>query len=66
MTLLSLTVSSTITATVSSTVFATVRQYLRTYERYAVDFWDNLTPMQYGLLLIFVSVSGYLLMRSSR
>jgi|GEM_PF-1865276 len=50
----------------SLTVFASVRQYLRAYEHYAADFWNNMTPMQYGMILIFIAICGYLLMRSSR
>jgi hypothetical protein len=50
----------------SLTVSASVRQYLRAYEHYAADFWNNMTPMQYGMILIFIAIGGYLLMRSSR
>ncbi len=42
------------------------RQYMRAYSKYAVDFWENMTPAQYGSILIFIAVCGYLLMRSSR
>lgn len=44
----------------------TARQYLRFYQKYAEGFWENLTPMQYGCLLIFVGLCGYLLMKSGR
>lgn len=44
----------------------TTRQYFRAYQRYAVDFWDTMTPMEYGCLLIFVAVCGYILMKSAR
>ncbi|TWT57326.1 hypothetical protein KOR42_06860 [Thalassoglobus neptunius] len=43
-----------------------IGQYLRTYRRYAYDFWENLTPMQYGAVLLTVFVAGFLLMKSSR
>lgn len=41
-------------------------QYVSEYKRLASDFWANLTPSQYGLILIGVFVGGYLLMKSSR
>ncbi len=44
----------------------TARQYVRAYERYAVDFWEHMTPGQYVGILLFVGVCGYILMRSSR
>lgn len=40
-------------------------EYMRFYRRYASDAWDNMTPMQYGSLLIGIGVFGYLLMRTS-
>jgi hypothetical protein len=43
-----------------------VRYYLRTYQNYALDFWENLTPMQYGCILIGVAVCGYILMKTAR
>ncbi len=39
--------------------------YMRFYQRYASDTWENLTPMQYGSLLIGIGVFGYLLMKTS-
>ncbi len=39
--------------------------YIRTYQRYAIDFWENITPMQYGCLLLSVMAIGYLLMKST-
>ena len=44
----------------------TARQYLRAYQRYAVDFWEHMTPMQYGCILIFIAICGYLMMKSAR
>jgi len=43
-----------------------LHQYVRAYKGYAIDFWQNLTPMQYGMILIGVMVAGYLMMRSAR
>ena len=40
------------------------KQYMRTYQRYAYEFWEGLTPMQYGSVLIIVFVAGFLLLRS--
>lgn len=44
----------------------TFRYYLRTYQNYAYDFWENITPMQYGCILILVAVCGYILMKTTR
>ena len=43
-----------------------IQQYIKAYQRYAVHFWENMTPMQYGCILIAVFVIGYLLMKSGR
>lgn len=45
---------------------STVGRYLDFYCRYAADKWNNLTPMQYGSLLISVGVFGWILMKSGR
>ena len=46
-------------------IFAlTFQQYMRIYQRYAYDFWDTMSPIEYGALLIFVFVCGFLLLRS--
>jgi len=42
------------------------KYYVRFYVTYLNDLWDNITPGQYGGLLIFIAVCGYLLMRSAR
>jgi hypothetical protein len=47
-------------------VSETFLYYLRFYRNYALDFWDNITPMQYGCLLIVVAVCGWVMMRTSR
>ncbi|WP_437191905.1 hypothetical protein [Planctomicrobium sp. SH527] len=44
----------------------TYRYYSRAYSRYLSDFWENMSPSEYGGILIFVAICGYLLMRSSR
>lgn len=44
----------------------TARQYLNAYQRYALDFWANMTPIQYGCILIGVFVMGWLMMRSAK
>lgn len=40
--------------------------YFRVYRRYAYQFWENLTPGQYGMVLIAVLILGYLMMKSAR
>ena len=39
--------------------------YLRFYRNAALDAWNNMTPMEYGFVLIGIGVFGYLLMKSS-
>lgn len=46
------------------TILDSVNYYLRFYQRTAVDFWEHMTPMQYGCVLIGIGVFGWLLMRS--
>lgn len=41
-----------------------VSYYARFYRDYALDRWDQMTPMQYGMLLISIAVFGWLLMKS--
>lgn len=41
-----------------------VNYYLRFYRDYALDRWNEMTPMQYGCLLISIAVFGWLLMKS--
>lgn len=43
-----------------------ISYYMRTYQRYAYEFWENLTPSQYGMVLVAVFVAGYLMMKSAR
>jgi hypothetical protein len=42
-----------------------VQYYLRFYRNYALDRWDSLTPMQYGVLLISIGVFGWILMKNA-
>jgi hypothetical protein len=41
-------------------------RYSRYYVKYATDAWNNMTPMQYGTILICVAVFGWVLMKSNR
>ena len=41
-----------------------VNYYLSFYKNFFLRGWNNLTPMQYGMLLVGVAVIGYLLMKS--
>lgn len=40
--------------------------YLIFYEKYFGNKWDNMTPSQYGYLLVTIAVVGYLAMKSGR
>lgn len=39
-----------------------IREYLIFYQRYAINWWNHLTPFGYLCLLCTVGISGYLLM----
>lgn len=39
--------------------------YLDYYQDYALSKWQNLSPMEYGMLLISVGVFGWVLMKSA-
>jgi hypothetical protein len=41
-------------------------RYGRYYVRYAEDRWNNMTPIEYGSVLILVALFGWLLMKSQR
>ena len=43
----------------------TIDRYWNFYCQYASDAWENLTPMQYGSILIGIGVFGYILMKSA-
>lgn len=42
----------------------TVEYYQRVYADLFMQYWNALTPTQYGVILITISVIGYLLMKS--
>ncbi len=44
-----------------ATVFAS--RYSKFYADYAVNWWNNISPVEYGGLLIVVSILGWVLMR---
>lgn len=48
----------------TKSVMQQVNFYWSFYKNYFLHAWNNLTPMQYGLLLVAVAVIGYLLMKS--
>jgi hypothetical protein len=48
-----------------ATVSDRVSYYLRFYRNYALDRWDALSPMQYGVLLVGIGVFGWFLMKSA-
>jgi hypothetical protein len=48
-----------------SLLLASFSSYLRFYRNYAERRWDNMTPMEYGVLLIGVGVFGFLLMKNA-
>ena len=41
-----------------------VWDYLHFYRQYALEAWANMTPMQYGYLLVTIAVIGWALMKS--
>jgi hypothetical protein len=43
-----------------------ISRYYRFYTRYAADAWNNMTPMQYGTVLILVAAFGWILMKSGK
>lgn len=49
----------------STTLLTTFTQYLRFYRNYAERRWDNMTPMEYGILLISIGVFGWMLMKNA-
>ncbi len=42
-----------------------VQHYLRFYRDYAGDRWDEMTPMQYGCLLIGIGLAGWIMMKNA-
>ena len=41
-----------------------VTRYARFYAQYASNAWTNMTPSQYGIILVSVAVFGWILMKS--
>lgn len=41
-----------------------VQDHLYYYHHHALRAWHNMTPAQYGTLLIFIAVVGWLMMKS--
>ena len=39
-------------------------EYARFYQSYISNKWDNMTPLEYGYLLVTIAVIGYLAMKS--
>lgn len=46
-------------------LIGSVSQYLRFYRNYAVERWEHLRPMEYGIILIAVGVLGWVLMKNA-
>lgn len=42
----------------------TISDYFYFYERFLLQSWHNMTPAQYGCLLISIAVAGWLMMKS--
>jgi hypothetical protein len=41
-----------------------IETYLRFYEDLLFRLWDNMSPMQYGMILLAVGTLGWVLMKS--
>jgi hypothetical protein len=41
-----------------------VTRYANFYSQYAANAWANMTPSQYGIILVSVAVFGWILMKS--
>ena len=41
-----------------------ITRYAKFYSQYASNAWANMTPSQYGILLVSVAVFGWILMKS--
>jgi hypothetical protein len=44
----------------------TVQDHLYYYQTHLLRSWHNMSPMQYGYLLITIAVIGWLMMKSGR
>jgi hypothetical protein len=45
-------------------IASAVSRYAKFYSQYASNAWANMTPAQYGVVLISVAVFGWILMKS--
>ncbi len=45
-------------------VMQVVWDHLIFYQKFFVSAWANMTPMQYGFLLVSIAVTGWALMKS--
>ncbi|WP_145230809.1 hypothetical protein [Gimesia algae] len=50
--------------TMVETIQDTWREYSAFYISYLNKRWDNISPMEYGIVLVSIAVVGWLLMRS--
>ena len=46
-----------------ASITRTVSFYAGYYYDYGVDTWENITPSQYGILLVSIGVMGWFLMK---
>lgn len=47
-------------------MYELICEYCRFYQKYAVTTWTHLRPMEYGVLLIGIAVTGWALMKGSK
>jgi hypothetical protein len=47
------------------TAMGVVTDHLHFYQKYFLSAWHNMTPMQYGYLLVTIAVVGWLCMKSA-
>ena len=43
----------------------TVNDYLYFYKGYVFETWNNMTPMEYGFMLVAIAAIGWLCMKSA-
>lgn len=48
-----------------STFYQTIVSYFTVYRKTASHAWNNMTPQDYGAILIFVALGGWFMMRSN-
>ena len=39
-------------------------QYMHFYRKFMMDSWDNITPRQFGVMVVAIAVMGYVLMKA--